>query len=306
MDKRYYYSEIFHSAQGEGMYTGVPGPWLRYFLCNLQCNGFGQKDPTDPDTYLLPYEELDVNKYQKLEDLPVFEFGCDSSYSWAKKYKRFAHRATPREITNKIYDCMKNKHNPLGLFMHPNHGAYWQHLHITGGEPLMAHAQECTLQIIQYMLEDLNFPQSITFETNGTQPLLPDFASQIHQSSSKSTATMATKVHWSISPKLWTVAGEHSTKAFKPEIIKTYQAASQHGMLKFVCNGRPDAWDEIDDKVNILRKMGVNFPVSIMPVGATVEGQKLVDGQVASEAVARGYHISARVHTYLWGNVIGV
>ena len=58
--------------------------------------------------------------------------------------------------------------------------------------------------------------------------------------------------------------------------------------------------------MNILRKMGVNFPVSIMPVGATVEGQKLVDGQVASEAVARGYHISARVHTYLWGNVIGV
>ena len=52
--------------------------------------------------------------------------------------------------------------------------------------------------------------------------------------------------------------------------------------------------------------MEVNFPVSIMPVGATVEGQKLVDSQVATEAVARGYHISARVHTYLWGNKIGV
>ena len=77
-------------------------------------------------------------------------------------------------------------------------------------------------------------------------------------------------------------------------------------MLKFVCNGTKEAWEEIQEKTNVLRKMEVNFPVSIMPVGATVEGQKLVDSQVATEAVARGYHISARVHTYLWGNTIGV
>ena len=38
------YSETFYSAQGEGKYVGIP-LWMR--LCNLQCNGFGQKDPTD-------------------------------------------------------------------------------------------------------------------------------------------------------------------------------------------------------------------------------------------------------------------
>jgi len=43
-----------------------------------------------------------------------------------------------------------------------------------------------------------------------------------------------------------------------------------------------------------------------MPVGATVEGQKLVDADVATEAFKRGFNVSARVHTYLWGNVIGV
>jgi|TARA_R110000744_G_scaffold149580_6_gene262735 6-pyruvoyltetrahydropterin 2'-reductase len=295
--KEYHYSEIFHSAQGEGMHTGVPGPWLRYFLCNLQCNGFGQIDPTDPDTYQLPYEQLDTSKYEKLEDLPVFDLGCDSSYSWAKKYKKFAHKATPREITNRIYNSMKNKHNPIGLFKHPSVGAYWQHLHITGGEPLMPHAQECTIQIMQHMVTDLNFPQSITFETNGTQELTPEFEGHLR---------LSNRVHWSVSPKLYTVSGEHAHKAFKPEIIKSYQDVSKHGMLKFVCNGRPEAWDEIEQNVDMLRRRGVEFPVSIMPVGATVEGQKLVDGQVASEAVARGYHISARVHTYLWGNVIGV
>jgi len=46
--------------------------------------------------------------------------------------------------------------------------------------------------------------------------------------------------------------------------------------------------------------------VWIMPVGATVEGQKLVDGDVAKIAYQRGYNVSARVHTYLWGNVVGV
>jgi len=48
--KKHAFSEIFYSIQGEGEYTGVPTAWLRFFLCNLQCNGFGQKDPTDEST----------------------------------------------------------------------------------------------------------------------------------------------------------------------------------------------------------------------------------------------------------------
>ena len=298
MTKQFIYSEIFHSAQGEGLYTGTPGPWLRYFMCNLQCNGFGQEDPTNPDTYILPYKDLDTSKYKTLEELPVFEYGCDSSYSWSAIYKKFQHKGTPREITDRIYDSMKNEHNPEGKFIHPGNGAYWQHLHITGGEPLMPHAQECTTQVIQCMMNDTNVPASITFETNGTQELTSDFIDQVQR--------YGCPIHWSISPKLWNVAGEDSDKAFKPANIQHYQEVSPHGMLKFVCNGTKEAWEEIEEKVGILRGLNVHFPVSIMPVGATVEGQKLVDGQVATEAVARGYHISARVHTYLWGNTIGV
>ena len=40
--------------------------------------------------------------------------------------------------------------------------------------------------------------------------------------------------------------------------------------------------------------------------GATVEGQQVHDGDVARMAYQRGYKVSARVHTYLWGNLIGV
>ena len=66
VEKKFYYSEIFHSIQGEGHYTGVPTAWIRFFLCNLQCNGFGQIDPTNPDTYELPFEDFDVSSVSKV------------------------------------------------------------------------------------------------------------------------------------------------------------------------------------------------------------------------------------------------
>ena len=62
------YSEIFKSIQGEGHYTGVTTVWLRFFGCNLECNGFGQKDPTNPDTYILPYKDIDLIDIANLLD----------------------------------------------------------------------------------------------------------------------------------------------------------------------------------------------------------------------------------------------
>ena len=130
-EKKYYYSEIFHSIQGEGHYTGVTA-WLRFFLCNLQCNGFGQIDPTNPDTYELPFEDFDIDSVKRVEDLPVWEKGCDSSYTWAKKFKGLMGHETPSVLANKIVDIMKNESNPKGLFLHPVSKQH-QHLCITGG-----------------------------------------------------------------------------------------------------------------------------------------------------------------------------
>ena len=118
-EKKYYYSEIFHSIQGEGHYTGVPTAWLRFFLCNLQCNGFGQIDPTNPDSYELPFEDFDVDSVDRVEDLPVWDKGCDSSYTWAKKFKSLMGQETPSTLANKLVDIMKNDSNPEGLFLHP-------------------------------------------------------------------------------------------------------------------------------------------------------------------------------------------
>ena len=112
IEKKYYYSEIFHSIQGEGHYTGVPTAWLRFFLCNLQCNGFGQINPTDPSTYELPFEEFDTSTVNRVEDLPVWDKGCDSSYTWSKKFKHLMGQKTAVELANQIVDTIKTDSNP--------------------------------------------------------------------------------------------------------------------------------------------------------------------------------------------------
>jgi len=98
----YKYSETFFSAQGEGQYIGVPSLWIRFFLCNLQCNGFGQQDPTNPDTYDLPYERIDLTDITRVEDLPVFDKGCDSSYTWAKKFRHLMKDKETTEIVDEL------------------------------------------------------------------------------------------------------------------------------------------------------------------------------------------------------------
>ena len=69
------YSETFYSPQGEGAYVGIPSLWMRFFLCNLQCNGFGQDDPTNPDSWELPYEEIDISRIKVVEELPTSKKG---------------------------------------------------------------------------------------------------------------------------------------------------------------------------------------------------------------------------------------
>ena len=116
--RKYMYSEIFNSIQGEGLYTGVHTLWLRYFLCNLQCDVFGQIDPTNPESWELPYKDFDPKTVNRVEDLPVWEKGCDSSYSWSKKFKHLQHKHTAEEIAQLLIDSHTNEFNPEGKWTH--------------------------------------------------------------------------------------------------------------------------------------------------------------------------------------------
>jgi len=296
IEKKYYCSEIFHSIQGEGHYTGVPTAWLRFFLCNLQCNGFGQINPTDPSTYELPFEEFDTSTVSRVEDLPVWDKGCDSSYTWSKKFKHLMGQKTAVELANQIVDTIKTDSNPTGLFLHPLSGQH-QHLCFTGGEPLMRHAQEAVVGILKELKKQKNLPQSITFETNGTQELTDEFVRYM--------SAIDPEIFFSISPKLWTVAGEKASKAIRPENIVEYLSVSPHGQLKFVVGNRDEQWTEMESVIKQFRDVGVDLPVWVMPVGAREEEQNATAGDVARRAFQRGYNVAARVHVHLFGNAIG-
>lgn len=320
----YHYSEIFHSVQGEGKYTGQITAWLRFFLCNLQCNGFGQKDPTDPSTYDLPYKkvakEIEVNplKYSSMEELPVFERGCDSSYSWNKAFKHLQRKGTAAQIAERIMRSMKTKSNPRGTFSHPN--GFVEHMCFTGGEPLMPHGQKGSVEILEAFMNitggpnydfytqttrgniGVNLPSSVTYETNGTQPLATDFIEFWNNTGRNKNM----ELFFSISPKLYTVSGEENKKAIRINNLKTYRMLSKNGQLKFVMGTKEEQWDELKRVLDDIRSVGIDYPVYIMPVGALAEQQEDVAGTVADMALAEGFNVSARVHCYLWGNKIGV
>ena len=311
--KKYFYSEIFHSIQGEGHYTGRPTVWLRFFLCNLQCNGFGQINPTDESSWELPYQDFDVDekdengefKYKKMTDLPVWHKGCDSSYSWSKKFKRLQFQDTPDQIAEKMLNCMwtdmsKNEQQRL-------EHAFKNHFCFTGGEPLMKHAQECSAEILKYYQKTYGMlPPSVTYETNGTQAITKQFYDDWCWLQDR-----GTELFFSLSPKLWTVAGEKPEKAIKPHVVTDYYELSSKGQLKFVVNGTNESWDEVESVIEQFRRAGIFYPIWIMNAGATLEGQKgeisghKTEAEVCNEALARGYNYSTRAHVHIYGNTIG-
>lgn len=297
MDKEYLYSEIFDSIQGEGTYTGVHTLWLRFFMCNLQCNGFGQIDPTNPETYELPFLDYDLSKVKRLEDLPVWDKGCDSSYTWSKKYKHLMNKGTPTEMAQRIMDIAKTESNPDGLFKHPI-SKQKSDMCFTGGEPLTANGQTASINILKYFNNIINFPRSVTYETNGTRKINNDFI-EFWKSNNYY------ELFFSVSPKLWTVAGEKREKAIRPEIVGTYYNLSTKGHFKFVLGSKQEQWDEMEEVLQLYRDIGIDYPVYIMPVGAREEEQVDSAGKIAEMAFKRGYNVSARVHVYLFGNAIG-
>jgi organic radical activating enzyme len=178
----------------------------------------------------------------------------------------------------------------------------------TGGEPLMKHAQDCTVGILDYFDRIKNSPKFITFETNATQALRPEFSNFM-----TNWREMGREIFISSSPKLWTTSGETNKDAIVPEVLAEYHSLSRgHGQIKYVVNGKKETWEEVDHVTNEFRKAGVTFPVWVMPVGATEEAQTgglegyMSAGAIAEEAFKRGFNVSARVHVYLWGNTIGV
>jgi 7-carboxy-7-deazaguanine synthase len=288
------YSETFYSAQGEGHYTGIPSLWMRFFLCNLQCDGFGQVDPTDRESYELPYQTIDIRDVTDVTQLPVFSKGCDSSYTWSKRFRHLIVDRTPQQAVDELSQLL-----PHGKFVHPvtNQPV---HMVFTGGEPMLKNAQQAIIKVLEEFEARDNLPMYITIETNGTQPLTSELRDYIDGYIAK-----GGEWFWSISPKLWNTAGEKSEKAIKPDVVRDYTLFGSAGQLKYVVNGSDASWDEVSDNTVKYRRAGCDFPVWIMGVGGTVEGLKITEAMIADQTIERGYNYTSRMQCHIYGNVVG-
>lgn len=294
-------SEIFASVQGEGRFTGMPTIFIRFFGCNLKCDGFGQKCPTDPSTYILPYKDLDVSQYKSMSELPVFEHGCDSSYSWSSRFKNLTKDYNESGVVDEI---LRIGREDLGLRLveGKNHIDNWKHIQtrmpaqicFTGGEPMMQ--QKAIVAILAELERRSLNPLQVTIETNATKEIIQPFDANLYTK----------HIHMSCSPKLYSVSGEED--AIDLGVLTSYITYADSGAIKFVHNGSQEAWHEIDFYIYALRSLieGQPWQIWIMPAHATLEsaGSDYI-GPLCNEALKRGFWVSLRMHVYAFGNVVG-
>lgn len=275
-------SELFYSLQGEGRFVGVPSVFLRTFGCNFTCSGFGCA-PGKKSTGADEIAEV-VHLYNRFEDLPLVETGCDSYASWHPDFKHLS----PSYTTNQIVDQMTAL-TPNKQWTQKNGNDV--HLVITGGEPLLGWQRAYGELLSHPKMADL---RNITFETNGTQPLQKEFKDYLGH-----WLTGHNEITFSVSAKL-SASGESWEDAIKPEIVASYQEVGTV-YLKFVVE--TDAHiEEAIKATQAFRAGGFDGVVYLMPQGGVVEPYNKNRQRIADICCEQGWNYSPRLHVDLWGN----
>jgi organic radical activating enzyme len=274
-------SEIFLAPQGEAKFMGVPSVFLRTFGCNFTCGGFGMpKGKVSEERNIIANN---IKKYKNYNDLPLVSTGCDSYPSWDTRFKHMSPLLTISAVVDRIIELLVNKK--------------WegQHLVITGGEPLLGWQKAYNALLCEPRMIGLN---DITFETNGTQKLIPEFSEYIKKNWRKGWDSIT----FSVSPKL-TNSGETKENAIKPEVILQYQ---EHGYtyLKFVVATEEDI-DEIKEVVKDYSSVGFKGPVYLMPCGGTEDLYNKNKTKVAILALKNNFRYSDRLQIPLFKNAWG-
>lgn len=291
------YSEAFYSIQGEGRFVGVPSVFLRVFGCNFECRGFGQERgkliATDQMPYMLDPKANPEHPeaYKSIDELPVTPVGCDTSASWAMKYKHLQLTKTVDEVFEHIVSLLPN-----GTF----EGKYGEDIHlvITGGEPLLGW-QRIWPDLLG-MCKKIGL-KNVTFETNGTQEVGEELVLFFNMT----TVGYGIHVNWSVSPKL-SISGELQEDALKPNALASMnKVTNSYLYTKFVVRDKL-CFKEVDQFMKEYKKEKVNInAVYCMPEGATLEQQNLTAKGVAELCMQTGYKYSPRLHIDLFGNAWG-
>ena len=277
-------AELFYSIQGEGRYMGVPSVFLRTFGCNFKCAGFGMpRGEVSHEATDIAYTHTMIESFQKYEDLPLVSTGCDSYASWHPDFKDLSPMLTSEAIVERIMEII-----PFQM---------WQdeHLVITGGEPLLGWQRAYPDLLNNPKMRNL---KEITFETNGTQKLTPEFKEYLR----KWNSVVGKELTFSVSAKL-PCSGEKWEDAICPEVVCEYEQVGTT-YLKFVVATEEDLKDA-ERAVKEFRDGGFEGHVYIMPVGGVESVYTLNAKNVALAAMQRGWRYSDRLQVPLFKNEWG-
>jgi organic radical activating enzyme len=280
-------AELFYSIQGEGRYMGVPSVFLRTFGCNFKCAGFGMpRGELSEEANEIAHTHKIIESFTKYEDLPLVSTGCDSYASWHPDFKELSPLLTTDAIAERICEIIP-------------HGEWKdEHLVITGGEPLLGWQRAYP--------DLLNHPKmiglkEITFETNGTQKLTPEFKLFLKQWAQNPPFT-SREITFSVSAKL-PCSGEKWEDAICPEIVREYEEVGT-AYLKFVIAAEQDFEDAMK-ATKEFRDAGFTGHVYLMPVGGVESVYALNNRNVADLAMKNGLRYSDRLQVPLFKNEWG-
>ena len=276
-------AELFYSVQGEGRYMGVPSVFLRVFGCNFKCAGFGM-----PRGELSREAEfVDPVQFRKYNDLPLVSTGCDSYASWDPRFKDLSPMRKNAELAEDIAALLPFKE--------------WrdEHLVITGGEPLLGWQRAYPSLLDDPKMAGL---REITFETNGTQELTPEFRKYLLNWTLGNKTRGREALTFSVSAKL-PCSGEKWEEAIRPEIVCQYEDVG-HTYLKLVISTQDDFADA-QRAVAEYRAAGFRGHVYLMPVGGVESVYALNNKNVAILAMNEGWRYSDRLQVPLFKNEWG-
>lgn len=285
-------SEIFGpTLQGEGFHTGVPSIFIRLVGCSLRCQGFGQDDPTGVEVpWIDPLADIDTKQIKMIEDVPkeAYTKTCDSNWAWHPKFKHLFRSFSAKDVVDAVSTLMNGNLQKMETGI--------VHLVISGGEPLLPINQKNIIDILRELGTRISLNSlQLTFETNGIQLMTTELQQFLRDNQ--------IKVTMSISPKLYTVAGELPEKAIKPNIIQQLlPMGNVVSYLKFVIGDEPRQEQELH---SVIAQMPPGVMIYVMPVGKDSNDVLKVRRRVAELATANGFRFSDRLHAHIWDNEMG-
>ena len=280
-------AELFYSIQGEGRFMGVPSVFLRTFGCNFKCAGFGMpRGEVSHEATDIAATHTMIESFMSYDELPLVSTGCDSYASWMPEFKDLSPMLESNAIADRITEILPYKR--------------WEdeHLVITGGEPLLGWQRAYPDLLNHPKMSGL---KEITFETNGTQRLTPEFKKYLLEWA-QNPPFISREITFSVSAKL-SCSGEERSEAILPNVVCEYQEVGTT-YLKFVIATEEDA-EEALETLDIYRAEGFTGHCYLMPVGGVESVYTLNNRRVAELAMKHGLRYSDRLQVPLFKNEWG-